>query len=49
MFDVTPRDSLEQELSSMADSSGAKLEFERPFRGYAQYGVLTLLPEPRTP
>jgi S-adenosylmethionine-diacylgycerolhomoserine-N-methlytransferase len=49
MFDVTPRDSLEHELSSMADSSGAKLRFERPFRGYAQYGVLTLLPEPRTP
>jgi S-adenosylmethionine-diacylgycerolhomoserine-N-methlytransferase len=49
MFDVTPRDGLEHELSSMADSSGANLRFERPFRGYAQYGVLTFLPEPGTP
>jgi S-adenosylmethionine-diacylgycerolhomoserine-N-methlytransferase len=49
VFDVTPRDDLERELSVMADSTGAKLRFERPFRGYAQYGVLTLPPEPRTP
>ena len=48
MFDVTPRDGLEHELSSMADSSGANLRFERSFRGYAQYGVLTFLPEPGT-
>ena len=26
----------------MAESSGADLRFERPFRGYAQYAVLTL-------
>src|ERR1700732_1239691 len=49
MFDVTPRDDLEHELSTMAGGSGAKLRFERPFRGYAQYGVLTFPPAPRTP
>jgi S-adenosylmethionine-diacylgycerolhomoserine-N-methlytransferase len=49
MFDVTPRDDLERELSTMADSSGADLKFERPFRGYAQYAVLTFPPQPRTP
>jgi S-adenosylmethionine-diacylgycerolhomoserine-N-methlytransferase len=49
MFDVTPRDDLERVLSAMADSSGANLRFERPFRGYAQYGVLTSPSEPRTP
>jgi S-adenosylmethionine-diacylgycerolhomoserine-N-methlytransferase len=49
MFDVTPRDDLERVLSAMADASGASLTFERPFRGYAQYAVLTLAPEPGTP
>jgi S-adenosylmethionine-diacylgycerolhomoserine-N-methlytransferase len=49
MFDVTPRDDLEHELSAMADRAGAKLRFERPFRGYAQYGVLTFPLGPRTP
>jgi S-adenosylmethionine-diacylgycerolhomoserine-N-methlytransferase len=49
MFDVTPRDDLEHELSAMADRAGAKLRFERPFRGYAQYGVLTFPMGPRTP
>jgi S-adenosylmethionine-diacylgycerolhomoserine-N-methlytransferase len=49
MFDVTPRDDLEHKLSAMAGSAGAKLRFERPFRGYAQYGVLTFPPEPGTP
>jgi S-adenosylmethionine-diacylgycerolhomoserine-N-methlytransferase len=42
LFDVTPRDDLECALSSIADASTAKLKFERPFRGYAQYAVLTL-------
>lgn len=42
LFEVTPRDQLEQELSAMADVAGAGLKFERPFRGYAQHGVLTL-------
>ena len=49
MFDVTPRDGLERELSEMANGAGASLKFERPFRGYAQYGVLTLPLEPRIP
>jgi S-adenosylmethionine-diacylgycerolhomoserine-N-methlytransferase len=42
MFDVTPRDNLEGALKNLAKSSGAGLRFTRPFRGYAQYGVLTL-------
>jgi S-adenosylmethionine-diacylgycerolhomoserine-N-methlytransferase len=48
MFDVTPRDDLEPLLSAMADSVSADLAFERPFRGYAQYAVLTLPADPRT-
>jgi S-adenosylmethionine-diacylgycerolhomoserine-N-methlytransferase len=42
MFDVTPRDDLERVLSATASASNATLTFERPFRGYAQYAVLTL-------
>ena len=49
MFDVTPRDDLEPLLSAMADSVSADLAFERPFRGYAQYAVLTLAPKRATP
>jgi S-adenosylmethionine-diacylgycerolhomoserine-N-methlytransferase len=49
MFDVTPRDDLERVLSAMADNTGARLGFERPFRGYAQYGVVTFPSEPRIP
>jgi len=49
LFHVTPRDDLERELSEMARSSGADLAFERPFRGYAQYAVLTFPSEPRRP
>ena len=49
MFDVTPRDDLESVLSVMADTSGASLKFERPFRGYTQYAVLTFPPGPQTP
>ena len=41
-FDVTPRDDLERVLSAIARERGAALKFERPFRGYAQYAVLTL-------
>ena len=48
LFGVTPRDGLERELSTMARTCGADLTFERPFRGYAQYAVLTLPPEPKT-
>ena len=49
LFDVTPRDDFQAVLTGMADAVGATLEFERPFRGYAQYAVLTLLLEPRSP
>jgi S-adenosylmethionine-diacylgycerolhomoserine-N-methlytransferase len=49
MFDVTPRDDLRRVLSIIADTTGARLRFERPFRGYAQYAVLTLPPEPARP
>jgi S-adenosylmethionine-diacylgycerolhomoserine-N-methlytransferase len=49
MFDVAPRDDLEPVLSGMAGTSGASLKFQRPFRGYAQYAVLTFPPGPRTP
>ena len=47
LFDVTPRDDLERELSAMVRTSGADLKFERPFHGYAQYAVLTLPPQPK--
>jgi S-adenosylmethionine-diacylgycerolhomoserine-N-methlytransferase len=46
MFDVTPRDDLERALSAMAETANADLTFERPFRGYAQYAVLTLSAKP---
>ena len=49
MFDVTPRDDLERVLSDMAEARGAGLKFERPFRGYAQYAVMTLPSEPKIP
>ena len=48
MFEVVPRDDLEHELSTLAQTAGATLNFERPFRDYAQYGVITFPPEPRT-
>lgn len=48
LFGVTPRDDLERELTVMARTSNADLTFERPFRGYAQYAVLTLPPRPTT-
>jgi S-adenosylmethionine-diacylgycerolhomoserine-N-methlytransferase len=49
LFDVTPRDDLERVLSAMAAASGAELRFERPFRGYAQYAVLTFPSGPVKP
>jgi S-adenosylmethionine-diacylgycerolhomoserine-N-methlytransferase len=42
MFDVTPRDDLERVMSRVAKLSGGDLRFERPFRGYAQYAMLTV-------
>jgi S-adenosylmethionine-diacylgycerolhomoserine-N-methlytransferase len=49
IFDVTPRDDLACVLSDMAETSGSNLAFERPFRGYAQYGVLTSSSRPAAP
>jgi S-adenosylmethionine-diacylgycerolhomoserine-N-methlytransferase len=49
LFHVTPRDDLERALLELAQSSGGDLAFERPFRGYAQYAVLTFPSEPRIP
>ncbi len=49
MFDVTPRDDLERVLSELASARDADLKFERPFRGYAQYAVLTLRSGPARP
>jgi S-adenosylmethionine-diacylgycerolhomoserine-N-methlytransferase len=49
LFDVTPRDDLERVLSAMASARGANLKFERPFRGYAQYTVMTLRSGPARP
>jgi S-adenosylmethionine-diacylgycerolhomoserine-N-methlytransferase len=49
LFDVTPRDDLEPVLSTMAAASGAELRFERPFRGYAQYAVVTVPSGPAKP
>jgi S-adenosylmethionine-diacylgycerolhomoserine-N-methlytransferase len=48
IFDVTPRDNLEGALRRLADTNGAGLRFERPFRGYAQYAVLTFPARPKT-
>ena len=36
-------------LAALAKGDGADLAFERPFRGYAQYAVLALPAEPKTP
>jgi S-adenosylmethionine-diacylgycerolhomoserine-N-methlytransferase len=49
IFEVTPRDDLEQEVSALANTLRAGLSFERPFRSYAQYAVLTFPAGERTP
>jgi len=49
LFDVTPRDELKAVLAEMAESNAAELRFERPFRGYAQYAVMTLPRESSKP
>jgi S-adenosylmethionine-diacylgycerolhomoserine-N-methlytransferase len=41
IFGVTPRDDLEKVLAAMAGRCGAGVAFDRPFRAYAQYAVLT--------
>ena len=49
LFDVAPRDDLEHELLALAEATGARLTFQRPFRGYAQYGVLAFPAETTSP
>ena len=41
-FHVTPRDDLEAVLRRLAATRNASVLFERPYRGYAQTGVLRL-------
>jgi S-adenosylmethionine-diacylgycerolhomoserine-N-methlytransferase len=40
-FHVTPRDDLEAVLKARAAAAGAALTFARPYRGYAQYAVVS--------
>jgi S-adenosylmethionine-diacylgycerolhomoserine-N-methlytransferase len=40
-FHVAPRDDLEAVLKARAAAAGAKMTFARPYRGYAQYAVLS--------
>lgn len=40
-FSVHPRAELESELRALAAETGAKLHFEKLYRGYAEYAVLT--------
>jgi S-adenosylmethionine-diacylgycerolhomoserine-N-methlytransferase len=40
-FHVAPRDDLEAVLKSRAAATGATMTFARPYRGYAQYAVLS--------
>jgi S-adenosylmethionine-diacylgycerolhomoserine-N-methlytransferase len=40
-FHVTPRDDLEAVLKARAAAAGATMTFARPYRGYAQYAVLS--------
>lgn len=42
LFDVTPRYELQKMLTAMAQHTGAHLRFDRLFRDYTQYAVLTL-------
>jgi S-adenosylmethionine-diacylgycerolhomoserine-N-methlytransferase len=40
-FHVTPRDDLEAVLKTRAAAAGATMTFARPYRGYAQYAVVS--------
>jgi S-adenosylmethionine-diacylgycerolhomoserine-N-methlytransferase len=40
-FHVTPRDDLEAVLKASAAAAGATMTFARPYRGYAQYAVVS--------
>jgi len=42
-FHVTPRLELERELQTMLEDTGGRLQFERPFRGYAVRAKMTSL------
>lgn len=42
LFDVTPRNELQDTLVTLAERHQAQLDFKRPFRGYTQSAVLTL-------
>ena len=41
VVDITRRYDLKPVFEAMAEVAGAASEFEHPFRGYAQYAVLT--------
>ena len=41
IFEVVPCKDLEMALADIASGYGAKLALEKPFRGYAQYAVVT--------
>jgi len=40
LFEVAPRDDLERALMSLAEEVGAGVRIERPYCGYAQYGIV---------
>jgi len=40
-FHVTPRDDLEAVLKERAAATGTTVTFERPYRGYAQYAIVS--------
>jgi S-adenosylmethionine-diacylgycerolhomoserine-N-methlytransferase len=42
LFDVTPRDTLEDELRARAEQLNAAVSIDRPYSGYAQYAVVRL-------
>ncbi len=46
LFGVTPRAELESTLAAIARRNGATLDFERPFRGYAQSARLSFPQRP---
>jgi len=43
LFGVSPRDELETVLATLCDRAGASLTVERPYLGYAQYAIVTLV------
>jgi S-adenosylmethionine-diacylgycerolhomoserine-N-methlytransferase len=49
LFGVTPRQELESALAAIARRGGARLDFQRPFRGYAQSARLSFPLQPGRP